>query len=92
MHAIDEKFKCAKASLGCLEFLAESHTGDAIQEQLHAIYYGFLENPRDQKFLPVVTTDQGGNMKKAVDSQSSKMFWMKCSLHLLHNAVKSGLK
>ena len=38
-----------------------------------------------------ITTDCGANIAKAADLPGGKFFWMKCVLHILHNAVKAGM-
>ena len=40
---------------------------------------------------PVITTDCGANIKKALDDPGGHSFWIKCALHVLHNSVKAGL-
>ena len=42
-------------------------------------------------FYPVVTTDSGANMKKAIQSIDGWV-WVKCALHCLHNIVLAGLR
>ena len=80
---------------GTIPFRAQHHTADNIREA--------LEDCTD-KWLAVdpvrygnvwqsvcITTDCGANIAKAADLPGGKFFWMKCVLHILHNAVKAGM-
>jgi hypothetical protein len=44
-------------------------------------------------WTPSVTSDCGANISKALDGGLTvqSTFWIKCSLHILHNVVKAGI-
>ncbi len=66
-----------------------SHTAANISSHIDAIAVKFLDVGRleDSNWRPPLTTDNAANIARAVDTENSFAFWMKCCLHVQNLAV-----
>ena len=81
-------------SCGTVPFLVQ-HTADNISESLRALASSWADLSVDFQGVGwqaiCITTDCGSNIAAAVDKPDGVYFWMKCVLHIIHNAVKAGM-
>lgn len=92
LHFVDRAFKVVRKTMGTVPFLATHHTAVEIRKLVNSIAHDSLGVPVDSPvWHPVVTTDSEAAMSKAIDDPMGKLYWVKCSLHILYNTVKAGL-